>query len=141
MKTILQYPTVIQSISIIRDDLKDYAETANIPDSELRQITLVIEELFSKIVKFAFEDDENHLLELALERMEKEILIEMKDDGDAFNPLEYNAKQENNPAYIEDGGMDLSLIRAFCDSIRYLRENSQNIVLIRKSIRGQSESE
>ena len=57
---------MIQSIASIRSDLKDFADISEIPKSELRQITLVVEELFSKIVRFAFEGKDQQLLEISL---------------------------------------------------------------------------
>ena len=48
MKERFQYPTVIQSIATIRNDLKAFAETREISSSELRQITMIVEELILK---------------------------------------------------------------------------------------------
>ena len=141
MKKKYQYPTVIQSIASIRNDLKDFADISGIPKSELRQITLVVEELFSKIVRFAFEGKEQQLLEISLSKADREITLEIMDEGDEFNPLETNAEQLMDPASIDEGGMGLSLIRAFCDSINYSREEQKNILLIKKIIRGQAETE
>ena len=62
-------------------------------------------------------------------------------EGDRFNPLETDPEQLMDPASIDDGGMGLSLIRAFCDSINYSREEQKNILLIKKTIRGQTETE
>jgi serine/threonine-protein kinase RsbW len=141
MKKKYQYPTVIQSIASIRNDLKDFADLSEIPESELRQITLVVEELFSKIVRFAFEGKEQQLLEISLSKADREITLEIMDEGDEFNPLETNPEQLMDPASIDEGGMGLSLIMAFCDSINYSREEKKNILLIKKIIRGQAETE
>ena len=141
MKKKYQYPTVIQSIASIRSDLRDFADISEIPESELRQITLVVEELFSKIVRFAFEGKEQQLLEISLSKADREITLEFMDEGDEYNPLETNPEQLIDPALIDEGGMGLSLIKAFCDSINYTRAEKKNILLIRKIIRGQAEKE
>lgn len=140
MKVEFQYPTVIQSIASIRSDLQTFADEAGIPGSELRQITLVVEEMFSKIIKFAFKDEDSHLLQITISKNDGEIGIKMVDDGIAFDPLAYDPELVNDPALIDEGSMGLSLIRAFCDSIRYSREDGKNILLIQKLIRGQSET-
>ncbi len=141
MKKKYKYPTVIQSIASIRSDLKTFADACEIPESELRQITLVVEELFSKIVRFAFEGKDQQLLEISLSRADREITLEIIDEGDEFNPLETPPEQLMDPALIDEGGMGLSLIKAFCDSINYSREGQKNILLIKKTIRGQTETE
>ncbi len=141
MKKKYQYPTVIQSIASIRSDLKAFADISDIPESELRQITLIVEELYSKIVRFAFEGKEQQLLEISLSKADREITLEMIYEGDEFNPLGINPEQLMDPALIDEGGMGLSLIKAFCDSINYSREEQKNILLIKKIIRGQAETE
>ena len=141
MKKKYQYPTVIQSIASIRSDLKDFADISEIPKSELRQITLVVEELFSKIVRFAFEGKDQQLLEISLSKADREITLEIMVEGDRFNPLETDPEQLMDPASIDDGGMGLSLIRAFCDSINYSREEQKNSLLIKQNIRGPTETE
>ena len=140
MKEKYKYPTVIQSIANIRDDLKIFAERTELPASELRQITLIVEELFSKIIRFAFQSEGNHFLELSLSIQDKEISIEMRDDGKAYNPIDDHSEQQYDPAFRDDGGMGLSLIKAFCDSIHYTREEHGNKLLIIKTIRGQAEN-
>ncbi len=141
MKKKYQYPTVIQSITSIRSDLKAFADVCEIPESELRQITLVVEELFSKIVIFAFDGKDPQLLDISLSRADREITLEIIDEGDEFNPLETPLEQLMDPALIDEGGMGLSLIKAFCDSINYSRAGQKNILTIRKIIRGLSETE
>ncbi len=86
MKEKFQYPTVIQSIASIRSDLKAFAETQEVPAPELRQITMIVEELFSKIIRTAFEGRGDHLIEISITKTETEILIKMIDDGYPFNP-------------------------------------------------------
>lgn len=141
MKEIHQYPTVIQSIASIRTDLDSFAELSKLPRTELRQITMIVEELFSKIIRFGFQETKDQLVEITLFRNDKEIIIEMKDQGVPYNPLESSPDEMKDPASIDEGGMGLSLIRAFCDSIHYTRVNDHNILYIQKYFRGQTETE
>ena len=60
-----------------------------IPKSKMRQIGVIVEELFSNIVRFAYEDQLEHIIEIRINRNENIIEIEIIDDGIAFNPLEY----------------------------------------------------
>ena len=140
MKKTFQYKSEVQSIASIRKDLGILSETWKIPSSESRQIILIVEELFSNIIRFAFEDKGDHLIELTLSKSEGIISILLSDDGIQFNPLEYNPGQEEDPAFIDDGGMGLTLIKAFADSIEYKREKQKNQLHIIKSIRSQSGS-
>lgn len=135
------YPTVIQSIANIRGDLKLFAGQSGLPTSELRQVTLVIEELFSKIIRFAFQNMEDEDLDITLSKLEGELLIKIEYSGKLYNPVKTDPKELSDPAFIEEGGMGLSLIKAFCDSIEYKSENQLNTLLIKKVIRGQTENQ
>jgi anti-sigma regulatory factor (Ser/Thr protein kinase) len=140
MKKKFLYPSLVQSISSIRSDLKNLADTWQIPGPELKQITIIVEELFSKIVQVAFEDNGDQLLEISLTKTETDIIIEMIDEGPPFNPIEYNLDQDFDPVLTDEGAMGLSLIKAFSDSLQYTREKGRNILLIQKIIRSQTEN-
>ncbi len=140
MKEQFQYRTTIQSIASIRSDLEAFAKIQGIPTPELKQITMIVEELFSKIIRFAFVDDQ-HLLDIFISKTDREIKIEMSDNGTPFNPLEYNSGHGTDPVSADDGSMGLSLIRAFSDSVHYIREEHRNTLTIHKIIRSIPEKE
>jgi anti-sigma regulatory factor (Ser/Thr protein kinase) len=135
MEKELQYQSHIQSIPEIRKDLEETSKQWDIPRSELRQIILIIEELFSNTIRFAYNDEREHYIRIRLKRTVREICIEMIDDGIPFNPLEYKLVLKNDPSASDDGGMGLTLIRTFSDSISYSREGEMNHLFIRKIIR------
>ena len=132
---VFRYRSEIQDIPQIRQDLDELEARWKIPDSEMRQISVIIEELFSNIVRFAFTDEEEHLIEVKLSRGESEIIIHIIDNGIPFNPLEYNPGPVSNPAASNAGGMGLTLVQTFSDSITYHRKNKENHLEITKKIK------
>ena len=135
-----QYRSEIQSIPDIRRDLESVAVTWEIPSPELKQITLIVEELFSHIIRFAFEKDGEELLDLDITLNGARISIEIRDGGIPFNPLDYDPDSYAGPASSEDGGMGISLIRAFADVLHYERKDKMNYLIIEKNIRTKHES-
>ena len=131
----MQYCAHIQAIPEIRKDLEEISGQWNIPHSELRQIILIIEELFSNTIRFAYNDEQEHYIHIRLSKTGREICIEMIDDGIPFNPLEYKLILNNDPAASDDIKMGLTLIRTFSDSILYSREGEKNHLFIKKTIR------
>lgn len=131
----LQYHSHIQEIPNIRKDLKILEQEWSIPGSELRQIQLIIEEIFSNIVRFAYEDQQEHMIEVNLSYSENQIEIEFIDDGITFDPLEYNLNPRSDPATPETGGMGLTLIRAFSSNISYQRISGHNHLKIVKRLK------
>lgn len=120
--------------------METLAEKWEIPSSETKQITLMTEELFSNIIRSAFQDKGDYKIELTLSKNEGLITLLISDDGIPFNPLEYNQDQLTDPISMDDGGMGLTLIRAFADSLEYSREEQKNLLLIKKTIRSSPES-
>lgn len=105
------------------------------PGSELKQILLTIEELFSTSIRFAFEDESMHQVVFHISMTESAIMLEMIDDGIPFNPMEYNPDLQTDPAALDEGGMGLMLIKAFTDSYQYRREGHKNHLLIEKRVK------
>jgi serine/threonine-protein kinase RsbW len=140
MEKSLQYRSEIQAIPLIRKDLEDLARDWGIPDSELRQIMLIMEELFSNSIRFAFHDGLDHTVNFVLSRSDREVSIEMIDDGIPFNPLKYQPARASDPAASDSGGMGLTLVKTFSDSIEYSRNNQRNHLMIKKIIRSRPEN-
>lgn len=140
MEQQLTYRSSIQEIPKIREDLALLQSNWKIPDSEMRQVTLIIEEIFSNIIRFAYTDKQEHLVSVRLELEREDILIQITDDGIPFNPLEYHHGISSDPASSLDGGMGLMLIKTFSNSLSYKRLNGHNQLLIAKTIKSGNSS-
>jgi serine/threonine-protein kinase RsbW len=135
MEKALHYKAEIQAIPLIRRDLEELAVAWSLPGPERRQILLIVEELFSNTIRFAFKDTEEHYIRIQIALKDHHIAMEMIDDGIPFNPMEYNPAYRPDPAAVDDGGMGLTLIKTFADSIEYSRKEERNHLVIRKIIR------
>jgi len=101
----------------------------------------MVEELLSNIIRYAFFDKNDHLINFTISMEEGTISLLLSYSGDPYNPLETNPNLQTDPASSDDGGMGLSLIRAFADSIEYKRSEKLNLLSIQKIIRSQPETE
>ena len=136
MNRAFTYQPDIQEIPNIRKDLDFLGKEWNIPESEIKQILVIIEELFSNIVRFAFEENQKHPVDIRLERGDSQIQIDIIDAGRPFNPLKYEAGPLSDPASSDAGGMGLTLIRAFSSNSAYRRDSGKNHLVIIKKIKG-----
>lgn len=139
MEQTFKYRSDIQEIPSIRKDLHELQAAWSIPESEMRQISVMIEEIFSNILRFAYTDSLEHLVRISLKKSNGEILIQITDDGIPFNPLEHHPGPVSDPAVSEDSGMGLTLIKTFSSSISYQRLNNNNQLLITKKIKSQND--
>lgn len=135
MDRTFQYPSHIQEIPRIRKDLEFLEQEWAISKSEIRQILVITEEIFSNIVRYGYEDNQEHTIELRLEYIDNHIEIEIIDDGIAFNPLDYQLGPIADPATSDAGGMGLTLIRAFSSNISYARISGKNQLKISKKVK------
>ena len=135
MDRLFQYRSNIQEIPRIREDLEFLKAEWSVPESDSKQIMVIIEELFSNIVRYAFTDKKEHVVDIRLDFQDGQIEIEIIDDGIAFNPLDYEISSQADPATSDAGGMGLTLIRAFSSDIVYQRFAGRNHLIITKKVK------
>jgi anti-sigma regulatory factor (Ser/Thr protein kinase) len=135
MERSFQYSSHIQEIPRIREDLEFLKTEWAVPESDNKQILVIIEELFSNIVRYAFADKNEHHVGIRLDLRDSHIKIEFIDDGIPFNPLDYELGSPADPATSDAGGMGLTLIRAFSSDIVYQRHGGKNHLTITKKVK------
>ena len=97
------------------------------------ETNLVLEELFTNIINYAYRDDGDHEVQLCIRVESGKMLIEIEDDGVPFDPL--SAAPPCLEADIEDrevGGLGVFFARKFADQIHYERTGGKNRVTITK---------
>lgn len=139
MEVTFTYRSEIQEIPSIRENLGKLQSEWSIPESEMRQIGVMIEEIFSNILRYAYTDSLEHLIQIHLKKDEEEITIQITDDGIPFDPLKHEPGPLSDPAMSVDRGMGLTLIKTFSSSISYQRINQKNQLTITKRIKSINE--
>ena len=107
-----------------------------IPANYIMELNLAVEELFTNIVFYAYDDQEKHEIEILFEHPETGcVLITLSDDGKAFNPLE-NPTGDNLVKSLEEreiGGLGIHLVRKMVSHIEYKRLDGRNILLLTRN--------
>ncbi len=134
MKKQFRYTALIQSIPDIRNDMHELLKEWKLPSGELKQLLLIVEELFSNICRYAFDDPGSAFVKISLIHEDQYLTITISDQGRPFNPLEYDPEELDDPIAVRDGGMGILLIRAFAEKMEYQRSGETNILMIRKAI-------
>ena len=99
-------------------------------------VNLCLEEIFTNILRYAFENDASHRIDVNF-RYENGILnISVEDDGRPFNPLD-NPRPDVRAALKDRqvGGLGIHLVRSLMDRVSYDRKNNKNILTISKDTR------
>lgn len=115
--------------------LEEISEEWEIPMKTSMELNLVIEELFTNIIFYAFDDGLEHKIMLDIEMPETNVLrILLTDDGKPFNLLEKSAEDVVNQS-IEDrkiGGLGIHFVKEMMSSVEYQRRDNKNIVILTK---------
>ena len=121
--------------------LQEFAAAQRVPDKAIFGLALALEECSSNVVNHALKRDAQKTFEVAFARTGDLFVIELSDDGPAFDPtadapLKSQAEDEDAP-----GGWGIELVRRNMDDIRYRREGSRNVLRLLKRLASESGGE
>ncbi len=89
---------------------------------------LCMEEMALNTIAYGFQDNREHYIDIKVQAMEEEIRLRIRDDGIAFNPLDYVKKDEDDPTH----NIGIRLVKGLAKQIDYrntMRMNNLFIVL------------
>ena len=119
--------------------LEAFGQKFGLSKKFLLEINLVLDELFTNIICYGFDDDSEHIITMTMTPENEELCICIEDDGIPFNPTKFEIPEKS--CSIEEckiGGLGIHIIRKLADDICYQRCNDQNILTLRKNIKTSS---
>ena len=121
----------------IFEELSQAALYFGISEGLKDKLGLCMDEIFSNIIKFAYDDDAEHVISLSfdVDALRGQFVISVVDDGKAFDPRE--ARQPDlgpNLMEREIGGLGLFIVSNIVSSMEYRRLNGKNHLTLRKDI-------
>ena len=116
-------------------EVHNFLQEKKAPASPIYKIDLALEEMLTNVIKYGYDDDSRHEISVSLQLDQNRILLEMRDDGHEFNPLE--APPSDLSGELEErriGGMGILLTRSMVDAISYSRDGNLNAVTVSVNI-------
>ena len=121
---------------MLANGVMDFGKENDLDQNVLGDIRLALEEMFSNIVSYGFEDDREHEIVLDMELSTDLLTMKIRDDGWPFNPTEYfNPDLEKPLDEREVGGLGIHLVRHVIDDWEYKSEQGKNTLTMKKRIR------
>lgn len=111
----------ISEISTMSEFIENISKKWNIPENMLTSLNLVVEEVVSNVILYAWDDAEKHFFDVLFEHCEDGLLsIEVVDDGKPFDPTlrpdpDINLNVEDRPI----GGLGIFLVKKIMDKVEY----------------------
>lgn len=104
---------------------------------EVFKINLALDELVTNIIKYGYQDSEEHQIYLDINVNDGVLTVQLSDDAKPFNPLEAPPAETHLP--IEErqcqiGGLGIEIVRKIMDRISYEYKKGKNILTMQKRI-------
>ncbi len=122
----------IASLGLITDFVSEFATAADIDEAALFQMNLVIEEMFTNMVKYNTESA--HDVEIAFQRDADRLIIELRDFGvESFDITQTEPVDTSLPVEQRTpGGLGIHLVKQFMDEIKYeYKDGNSKITLVK----------
>ena len=94
-------------------------------------VNLVLEEILTNIVKYAYDDECSHEIEveMSVSNSDVVVVIRCEDDGREFNPLSAPPPGiEDSIHQCDEGGLGIHLVRQAAHSMEYCRSKHKNVL-------------
>jgi len=138
-KELLSIQNRIEDIQIVIEKFEEFGNLAKVNQSFILKMSIVLDELITNIIRYAFEDDKAHIIYLEFMVTDNTFYTAIEDDGVPFDPFTREAPDTSlNLEEREIGGLGIHLVKKLMDEYEYLRMEDRNIVkLVKKNVQRQ----
>ena len=115
--------------------MKNWGRDIGLSTDSISRINICLDELFTNIVSYGFEDNLEHIVKFTLKGDNHFVIINIEDDGIPFNPLKkIDPDFPENVESAKIGGLGIMIIRKLMDGVLYERRDGKNRLTMRKNI-------
>ena len=125
----------LSELKSLNQHLNNWGGAIGLADKSIARINICLDELFTNIVLYGFDDDEEHIVKFELNGDSSFVSINIEDDAKPFNPLE--KVDPDFPENVEEakiGGLGILIIRKIMDNVTYERSQGTNKLTMKKNI-------
>lgn len=122
-------------IAALAGAVEGFAQAHDLPDKVAFQVNLCLDELLTNTISYGFPEGGEHEISIGMVIEGGTLTVTYRDGGLAFNPLEQ--AEPDISLGIDDrpiGGLGIHLVRNMMDSLEYLREGRQNVLIMTKQV-------
>ena len=116
--------------------IDQFGKEQGLSKEDVFRLNLVLEEIVTNVISYAFDDDLAHEIEVTVESGE-ELVVTVEDDGIAFDPLARQPSfQSDSIENTKVGGWGLYLVRSNSKKVSYSRQGKKNRLQATLAIEG-----
>ncbi len=103
-------------------------------EGDKHQVTLAVEEVCANLIIHSHDCNPKEEIHLEVKALDKKIIVEITDKGDAFNLLEYEVPDLSQViGEKRKGGIGILLVKKIMDEIEFESKNGKNICRLIKN--------
>jgi serine/threonine-protein kinase RsbW len=124
-------------LDTLGEKLDQFCSQLGLTNKCLCEINLALEELFTNIISYGYDDEAEHWVKFTLSYQNGTIRMEVEDDGIPFNPIE--AEEPDIKCPLEErkiGGLGIHLMKKIMDEIIHRRNGDKNVLILKKEFTG-----
>ncbi len=123
----------LENLETINSFLHKWAKKANLSIHGENDLLLAVEEVYVNIVKYAYAGSLGKItIDCCIN--EDSLILEIKDEGVSFNPLELPEPYlASSVEKRKMGGLGVFLMRRFIDDVKYEKRGKYNVLTLVKS--------
>lgn len=125
----------ISELDELASSLKHICSILQIPEVQENQLNLILEELYSNSVNYAFAKVEQPKVIIEITKSDNQLEVIYRDNGPEFNPLD--KQLPNLDLSLEDrpiGGLGIFFVKSMTDNVSYRYEHGFNLISMTKQI-------
>jgi len=129
----LTVPNRLSENARVKAHFDTFAEHYGLPDPVRLKMHVVIDELLTNIISYAYPDGARHDISIKVELSADRLKVSMVDDGIPFNPL--GIETPDTELALEErkiGGLGIHLVRKMMDRVSYQRRIDKNVIAVVK---------
>jgi serine/threonine-protein kinase RsbW len=121
----------LSELTRVRVWIDDWARLHQLSDRTVERLHVCSTEAVTNVIMHAFADRDAHQIALTLEKRGGAVVLEMQDDGDAFDPLQRPLPERPaDLASAQIGGLGILMMRRFSDEMHYRRVDARNVLTL-----------
>jgi serine/threonine-protein kinase RsbW len=125
----------LSELATLSGNLEAFATSLGLSKRTLFQLNLVVDELVTNIINYAYRDHAEHRISVIVKLERGLLTIRLEDDGIPFNPVLSDAPDCSCPVERRAiGKLGIHLARQFADDLVYERHGNRNILTITKRL-------
>ncbi len=117
----------IREIDRVFDTIKEFCCTNGISEKKCFDVLIIVDELATNIVRYAFDDGQEHIFTIMIEKENEVIHMRLTDGGIPFDPLKSSVP--DTEASLENrkvGGLGIFFVKQLSERITYARIEDKN---------------